>query len=287
MQLLITRAQAQVEAAVQELRALGVDAVALPLIGIEAVNAGPRSAGAVPNDLAQAWTTLAAHRLVMFVSANAVANFFAAAPPGAAWPAGTLAGCTGPGTTAALRAAQVPASCIREPAAGAATLDSEALWAELQHERWAGASVLIVRGEGGREWLADTLRAAGAAVSFVAAYRRTLPAWSAEQRALMTAVEQRPRSFAWQFTSSEAVRHLVTLSPQRRWSDCPAYATHPRIGQAARDAGLARVRVIAPGTVAQAEAWRADLGGEAGREAGQQPSEAAAEEGAPIQSRPL
>ncbi|MBL8342258.1 MAG: uroporphyrinogen-III synthase [Rubrivivax sp.] len=274
MQLLVTRPQAQAAPAVRELRALGVDAVALPLIGIEAVAGEP---GSPPTELARAWASLAACRLVMFVSANAVAHFFAAAPAGAAWPAGTLAGSTGPGTTAALRAAQVPPGCIREPAPESAALDSEALWAQLRPHDWAGARVLVVRGEGGRDWLGDTLRGAGAMVSFVAAYRRTLPVWTAEQRERMAAVERGPQHFAWQISSSEGVRNLLALSPALHWRASPAFATHPRIGQAARDAGFKWVRVIAPGAAAQAQAWHDRTQGD----------EAAGPGGPSIQSRPL
>lgn len=257
MPLLITRPRAQADAVVSELHALGVDARPLPLIGIE-----PVAGGAAPAELARAWATLPEVRLVMFVSANAVAHFFAAAPAGSAWPAGatTLAGSTGPGTTAALRAAQVPAACIRQPAAEAARFDSEALWAQLQHERWAGARVLVVRGDGGRDWLADTLREAGAEVTFVTAYRRTMPVWSAAEHELLAAAVRQPQAFAWHFGSSEAVRRLVELSPARAWRASLAYATHPRIAQAAREAGFTRVRDIAPTTAALAAGWRSDFG---------------------------
>jgi len=256
MPLLITRPQAQAEPAVRELRALGVDARALPLIGIAPVASEADAAG-----LERAWATLAGQRLVMFVSANAVAHFFAAAPAGRPWPgaARLLAGSTGPGTTAALRAAGVPAACIREPAPAAARFDSEALWAQLQHEPWAGERVLIVRGEGGRDWLADTLRAAGAEVDFVAAYRRTLPQWNAAERELLAAAVQQPAAFAWHFSSSEAVRNLAALVPAARWHESPAYATHARIGEAAHAAGFECVQVIPPSVAALVQAWRADF----------------------------
>ena len=58
--------------------------------------------------------------------------------------------------------------------------DSESLFACIEAafggaQALAGKRVLIVRGDGGREWLAERLREAGADVTLVAAYRRVVP----------------------------------------------------------------------------------------------------------------
>lgn len=258
MRLIVTRPLAQARAAVLELRALGVDAHALPLIGIESLELAEGSDPGAPDSAAplrDAWATLARRRLVMFVSANAVAHFFAAACRHP-WPTGTLAGSTGPGTTAALLSAGVPAACVREPGPEAPRLDSEALWQRLRDLDWQGANVLIVRGEGGRNWLADTLRAAGAEVDFVTAYRRRLPHLDDEQAALLVAAEAEPGGHAWHFSSSEAVHNLPKLAPARRWRASPALASHPRIGEAAQAIGFDRVQVLPPGLEALVRAWR-------------------------------
>ncbi len=141
----------------------------------------------------------------MFVSANAVVHFFAAAPPGRGWPAGVLAGSTGPGTSAALRSAGVPVPLLVEPAADAPKFDSEALWERLASRQWAGLSVLVVRGEDGRDWLAETLRERGAAVDFLAAYRRGRPHSAIAEQALLQQSLADPAGHLWLFSSSEAV----------------------------------------------------------------------------------
>ena len=74
-------------------------AAALPLLAIEPVPVDDPA-------LQAAWAALPATRLVMFVSPNAVASFMAGRPTGWIWPDGLLAGATGPGTVAALRAAR-------------------------------------------------------------------------------------------------------------------------------------------------------------------------------------
>ncbi len=238
MKLLVTRPAAQAVEWVAALRERGVEADALPLIGIFA----PRDAAPVR----EAWASLAAHRLVMFVSPNAAEQFFALRPPGRAWPEATLAGSPGPGTSRTLLALGVPAHCIAEPAADAAQFDSESLWQQLQSRDWRGASVLIVRGESGRDWLADTLRAQGASVSFVTAYERGAPRLDAQEAELLRAAQASPQAQVWMFSSSESIAQLEVLVPGADWHAATALATHPRIAQRAREAGFGRVLECRP-----------------------------------------
>lgn len=165
MRVLVTRPAAQASEWVQQLRAAGLQAEALPLIDI-APAADAASVGA-------AWRALPTVDLVVFVSPNAAAHFFAARPAPVHWPAELLAASPGPGTTRVLR--DLGVACIVEPAADAPQFDSEALWQQLGARDWRGKLVLVARGEGGRDWLADKLRQHGARVSFVAAYRRAAP----------------------------------------------------------------------------------------------------------------
>ena len=67
--LLVTRPADQAGPWVQRLREAGIDAVALPLMGVAPVEDGA--------PVVQAWEQLAARDLVMFVSPNAVAQFVA------------------------------------------------------------------------------------------------------------------------------------------------------------------------------------------------------------------
>jgi len=234
---LVTRPQPQADEWVVRLAARGVQALALPLLGI--------SDATDPAALRAAWQGLAQQDLVMFVSPSAVERFFAAlGAEGLAmpWPAATLAGSTGPGTEAALLKAGVPAAAIVTPPAAAGRFDSEALWKQLQRRRgWQGARALIVRGEGGRDWLAETLRQHGAQPHFVEAYRRTAPVLDATGQAWLAQALAQPATHLWLFSSSEAVRHLPTLAPAADWSASRALGTHERIVQAAREIGFGQV----------------------------------------------
>lgn len=243
--LIVTRPAAQAADWVRQLAGLGLQAQALPLLGIEAV--------AERAPLRAAWQDLPACKLVLFVSPNAVQHFFAAATL-AAWPAGVWAGATGPGTTHALRQAGVPEGQIIEPAADAAQFDTEALWSRLQAMDWAAQRVLVVRGESGRDWLAEVLQQQGARVDFLAAYRRTAPSPDGAGLALLAAACEEPLRHLWLFSSSEAVACLRALAPKADWSRSRALASHPRIAQAARKLGFGQVLATAPTAQAVAQA---------------------------------
>jgi uroporphyrinogen-III synthase len=284
--LVVTRPEAQAFDWVHRLQALGASAIALPLLRIVAAD---DSADAIR----QAWATLAERRLVMFVSPNAVAQFFALRPTGVSWPDGwsapipaslplhpgvdrlsasatVLAGATGPGTVAALRQQGVPDHAIAAPSADAASFDAEALWRDaLSDLDWRGARVLVVRGDGGRDWLADTLGAAGAQVQMLCAYRQLGPAWNNDESALLGQILARPTDHVWLFSSSQAIGHLAqriqALRPDAAalLAAMSAITTHPRIAASARSLGLGRVASCAPrpGEVYAAlqEGWPASI----------------------------
>jgi uroporphyrinogen-III synthase len=138
---------------------------------------------------------------------------------------------------------------IVEPAADSAQFDSESLWQRLRGREWTDARALIVRGDGGRDWLADTLREHGAQVDFLSAYSRRAPDWGTAEQSLLDAALQRPDLHCWVFSSSEAIGHLAErlnalqrpLPPTAR-----AIATHPKIAARAADAGFGDVRQSRP-----------------------------------------
>jgi uroporphyrinogen-III synthase len=255
MRVIVTRPGPQAGTWVKALRNAGVDALALPLIEI----AGPPE----PVRVLDAWQRLQSFDALMFVSANAVAQFFALRPaavelfaPEAAAPPRFFV--TGPGSVAALLASGVPRSGIDAPDETAAQFDSEALWQVVQARVQPGWRVLIVRGnaEGdagdsatvaqgvGRDWLAVRLVERGAGVEFLVAYERRAPTLAADALALVQLAAR--DGTVWLFSSSEAVGNLVAMAGGQSWSQARAVATHARIAQTVRTAGFAVVRESRP-----------------------------------------
>jgi uroporphyrinogen-III synthase len=236
LRLLVTRPQPQADAWVERLRSHCVDAVALPLLAINAV--------VDLSELHTAWHDLPRYALAMFVSPNAVSHFFAARPAECAargWPADTRAAATGPGTLQALQMAGVPAALCVAPAHDAEQFDSAALWAQLRGERWSGREVLVLRGDSGRDEFAALLRAAGAAVHFTQAYRRSAAQLGADERALIERALAQPAQYLWWLSSGEAVGYLPHLVPAADWHAAQALVSHPRIGVRAREVGFGRI----------------------------------------------
>jgi uroporphyrinogen-III synthase len=246
--LLLTRPRPQAGAWLQRLAALGVEARSLPLI--EIVAAADEGAAA-----REAWALLPRARLAMFVSPNAVTHCFAARPSGMAWPADVLAATVGPGSAAALHAAGVPEALIVQPPADAPSLDSEHLWPQLAGHEWQGRRVLLLRGDGGREWLAERLRERGAEVRGLSVYRRRCPSLDEAEQGLLSRALAAPAQHVWLFSSAEAIDHLQTLAGSAvDWAAARAIATHERIAERARGLGLGHVVLTRPdaGAVAQA-----------------------------------
>jgi uroporphyrinogen-III synthase len=134
----------------------------------------------------------------------------------------------------------------------AARSDSEQLLRALDLPALAGRRVLIVRGDGGRELMADGLRAAGALVETVAAYRRQVVRLTPElARSLDSLLVQQND---WIITSSEALRGLMDLVRGLGLDDAVAkmqqqhlIVPHARIAETARALGLARVTLTGSG----------------------------------------
>ncbi|MEK8032554.1 uroporphyrinogen-III synthase [Ideonella sp. DXS29W] len=253
---LVTRPRAQGEVWQRKLLTLGVPSELLPLIDI--------GAAPDPEGLHRWWSAevqpLATdapprYAVLMFVSPNAASSLFRTLPNGWRWPEGLWAAATGPGTVTVLLGAGVPASLIVAPPADAAQFDSESLWSVLKDRvAWPGRQVAIVRGEGGRDWLARTLREAGAEVTFVQSYERRAPVLGAVEQALLARALAEPQDHVWLLSSSEAVDHLRTVAPHADWAASVALASHPRIAEAARHAGFGHVVEVRPVPEAVAEA---------------------------------
>lgn len=141
------------------LRAEGAEPLIFPTLAI-LPPADPVRLSAVIDNLERA-------QLAIFISPTAVERGLAAVRARRKWPAGLRIAAVGAGTTGALAAQGYGEVLV--PASGG---DSEALAALPELARLDGQTVIIFRGEGGRQWLADTLAARGAEVVYAECYRR-------------------------------------------------------------------------------------------------------------------
>ncbi len=244
MRVIVTRPEREAKRWVGDLSALGIEAVALPLIKVGPVDD--------TTEIVHAWRHLSDYAAVMFVSGNAADYFFASKPPwipdfSAQTESKTRAWATGPATARALLRAGVAADQIDAPAPCAGQFDSEALWQLVGPTVRSSQRLLIVRGVDagrdaqtehgtGREWLAHRIAEAGAKAEFVVVYQRSAPEFSVADRQL--ALQAASDGSVWLFSSTEAVANLRVRLPEQSWSGARALATHSRIAAAARQAGF-------------------------------------------------
>ena len=237
----ITRPLAQAGSLATAVAALGRTPVLLPLLEIAPL--------ADQSGLHAALAGLADYALVAFVSPNAIDAAFAHVER---WPRQVALAVLGEGSRAALARHGLDAgnATILGPLDPTRS-DSENLLASLDLAALAGKKILIVRGDSGRELMADAFRAAGAEVSVVPAYRRSVPALSPELAARLRALLDGPND--WIITSSEALRGLFDLLRQldevlvEQMQQQHVIVPHARIAATAQALGLTRVTLTGSG----------------------------------------
>lgn len=223
---IVTRPARQAAVFAQRIAALGGSPLIWPAIVIL-----PPQDGA---QLADVHGRLDAYDIAIFVSANAVEYGARTVPP---WPAKLRTFAPGPGTAEALAAAGIADTRIP-----AKSWDSEGLLELADLNDVAGKRIVIFRGEGGREFLGNSLRLRGAIVDHVPCYRRVAPQGGAE--GLVEAMRE-GRANALTLTSAEGVDNLMAaLGPEgrARIATLPTFAAHPRIVERAREHGLLAVQ---------------------------------------------
>jgi uroporphyrinogen-III synthase len=156
---LVTRPQAQSAALTDAIESLGGTVHRFPVLDIV-----PRSRADVIADA----SALAPADMVIFVSTNAVLHGLHTVGAD-----NVQIAAIGPATAAAITAAGTTVDIL--PVGGA---DSEHLLAAEAFKNVAGKTVTIVRGQSGREVLAESLRQRGATVQYLAAYERVARSFS-------------------------------------------------------------------------------------------------------------
>ncbi len=218
---LVTRPAHQAEPLCRLIEAAGGRAIRLPLLAIEPLRAAPLNWGD--------------YDLAIFVSRNAVERAAEAYPPP---PAGLDLAAVGKGSAATLE------QCWgRTPLRPEAGFDSEALLAHPVLRQVAGRRILILRGEGGRELLAEALRGRGAEVEYLELYRRVMP--PLDGRIALDAAEAGELHLLI-ITSGQALEHLAALYGGKvppALTALPLLVVSERLASQARAAGFAVVRV--------------------------------------------
>ena len=216
--ILITRPREQAQGLAKLVEAAGGRAIVFPAIEIQDVPL----------------RKLAEFDLAIFVSPTAVNRALAAMK----WPPRAKAAALGRGTQRELERHGIKG--VIAPDAGA---DSEALLAVPQLQRVAGRRIVILRGEGGRSLLGDTLAARGAQVEYAECYRRVRP--QTDSGPLLTAFAK-GAVHAVTVSSAEGLENLFEMLGtvgREHLKKTPIFVPHARIAAEAKRLGLGEASV--------------------------------------------
>jgi len=188
----------------------------------------------VENDWWSALGDLAIIDWAIFISTNAVQFCFEKIK---VWPESIRVAAVGQATANALRQQGVRVDEVPLFASSEDLLNLEAM--QHVHDK----TILLVKGENGRELLADTLTQRGAIMRPLEVYRRVLPVVSP---AYIESLWHDDAVDVIVFTSEEAMHHLFQLFGQKAsdWlRSKPCYVQSKRLAKAAADLGVTTIFV--------------------------------------------
>ncbi len=234
LRILVTRPVAQAGTLADLIAAQGGEPVLFPLLEISPAH-----------DLRPLQKTIAQlqdYAIVVFISPNAVDFSLPVILQQRSWPVGVRAAAIGQSTVT-----QLASFGIGEVIAPKRRFDSEALLElpEMQTECVAGRKVLILRGNGGRELLAETLVERGATVDCVTCYQRSAPS----DASLVLSLVRNKQLAAFTISSSEGLRNLLALldtESYERLRLLPIFVPHQRIAEVAIELGLQSIVLTGP-----------------------------------------
>jgi len=243
--IVITRPREHAAALAGRVRAAGGDPILFPTIEI----VPPDDTGTVSGIIGR----LEEFHLAIFVSPTAASRGCGMVSATRTWPANLRVAAVGEGTARALHERG-----FRDVISPSGEADSEAMAGLPELQGLGGRSVVIFRGQGGREWLRSELERRGARVEYAECYRRARP--DAHAGALL-ARWQTGGVDAVSIASSEGLANFFAmLGPTggRYIRATPMFVPHTRIELAARKLDVREVVVTGGGddrTVAEMAAF--------------------------------
>jgi len=217
LNIVVTRPRDQALGLIRRITELGGNAILFPLLEI-----APAADASELNTLKQ---HLSSYDLLIFISPNAVKYGMSALSD---VPSSVRVATVGQSSAQGLRELG-----IADVIAPNDRFDSESLLALPALQNVSAWKVAILRGNGGRELLGDTLKARGAQVDYVTCYERSKPELDAD-----SVLQASPH--AVNVTSSEALGNLwqgLTPANQARFGNLPLFVPHARIAELAQQQG--------------------------------------------------
>lgn len=224
---LVTRPRKQSAEWLTALQQVGAEPVVFPTLEIETLSLGPQQRDIILN--------LDQYQVVIVVSANAATlGLEVLSEYWIQWPVCQQWMAVGPATGEAMANWGLDVLVMQQGGTSETLLDLQQL------QSLDGQKILILRGQGGRETLAETLTRRGAVVDYLELYHRILP--SPDPTELIGYLEQ-DSSIILTVTSGEGLRNLMTMLANHvtQLQQCPLVVVSGRLARFARDQGFSQV----------------------------------------------
>lgn len=231
MTIVVTRPVNQAGNLCEKIEQLGGKTIRLPLLQIERSEESGKLETRLAGNPDIKW--------LIFISTNAV-NFALAGNNGKIPNIEKVrVAAVGKATASALEEKGIQVDVLPEQA-----YNSEALLAAPEFSQFSGQQIIIVRGEGGRELLADRLRDRGADVTYLEVYKRTMP--DVDRQLLSPGLQQRSIS-AVILTSVQALQNFRTIwgEDMQAFVQIPFVVISQRIAEQAQGFGFKNLVVSA------------------------------------------
>ncbi len=249
---LVTRPAHQAQPLCAMIKAEGGQAIAFPVLEIQDLSDN--------SAVARLLERLDEFDVAIFISANAVMKAMDMILPQRDWPSHLQIAVVGARTAEALQEYGVTVDICPEE-----KFNSEALLALPEMCAIKNKKVVIFRGQGGRELLADTLRQRGADIEYAEVYRRGKPADTPGHTSLnLEELLVAGKVNIIVVTSNEGLRNLWELAGaagQEVLTHMPLAVMSARIAAVAQESGVKGPVLVAPeandeGLLAAIKAWR-------------------------------
>jgi len=225
--LVVTRPTGQASKLIDILENAGATAVHFPVIEITTIPEQEKTQA-----LAKQLNT---YDIVIFISRNAAIYGAALLDPGA-WPQNTQIAAIGNGTAQQLQTLGYSTNIV-----SSTTANSEGLLSEPAMKR-----ILIIRGKGGKEKLAETLRSRGAIVDYFECYQRSRPQGDT---AILSKLWDRNSLHGIILTSAEGLKNLykmVNKNDLPRLNNTPLYVISSTMVELCSKLGYKLTPVLMP-----------------------------------------
>lgn len=224
-----TRPKEQANSMNHSIKAAKGHPIAIPMLNVE-----PLATSTWLNSL----PPLSTCNLAIFTSHHAVTHFMnGLTEQQQSWPASIVVIAIGEATRQTLIQRHIHVHHLPTQADSEHLLELPSLQ-HVQHKL-----ILLIKGEGGRTLIPDTLQARKAQLSIINVYRRTLPI---ENQAALIQLWKTDGIDSIVFTSEEAMQNIFLLLPQQahQWIQSkPCFVLSKRLAEAATDLGIKTIRI--------------------------------------------